>query len=32
MKGRYLLEEDLENVLQRASRHWDYVTTTTQTN
>jgi hypothetical protein len=32
VKDRFLLEEDVEDVMQRASRHWGYVTATTQTN
>jgi hypothetical protein len=32
VKDRFLLEQDVEDVLQRATRHWDYVTRTTQTN
>jgi hypothetical protein len=32
VKDRFLLEEDVEDVMQRAARHWSYVTATTQTN
>jgi hypothetical protein len=32
VKQRFLLEEDVENTLQRASRHWDWATGATQTN
>jgi hypothetical protein len=32
VKDRFLLEEDVEDVMQRAARHWSYATATTQTN
>jgi hypothetical protein len=32
VKERFILEQDLEDVVQRATRHWDYATRTTQTN
>jgi hypothetical protein len=32
IKQRFLLEEDVENTLQRASRHWDWATGVAQTN
>jgi hypothetical protein len=32
VKERFILEQDVEDVVQRATRHWDYATRTTQTN
>lgn len=32
VKERFILEEDVENVVERARRHWDYVNRATQTN
>jgi hypothetical protein len=32
VKDRFLLQEDVEDVVQRATRHWGYATATTQTN
>jgi hypothetical protein len=32
VKARLILEQDVEDVVQRATRHWDYATRTTQTN
>lgn len=32
VKDRLLLEEDVDNVVQRATRHWDWATGATQTN
>ena len=32
VKDRFLLQEDIEDVVQRATRHWAYATATTQTN
>ena len=32
VKERFILEQDVEDVVQRATKHWDYVTRTTQTN
>lgn len=32
VKDRFLLEEDVDDVVQRATRHWTFATTTTQTN
>jgi hypothetical protein len=32
VKQRFLLEEDVDNVVQRATRHWDWATGATQTN
>ena len=32
VKERFILEQDLDDVVQRATRHWDYATRTTQTN
>ena len=32
VKDRFLLEEDVEDVMQRAARHWTYATATAQTN
>jgi phage shock protein A len=32
VRDRFLLQEDVEDVVQRATRHWTYATATTQTN
>jgi len=32
VKDRFLLQEDIDDVVQRATRHWAYATATTQTN
>jgi hypothetical protein len=32
IKDRFLLQEDLDDVVQRATRHWTYVTEVSQTN
>ena len=32
VKERFILEQDVEDVVQRATKHWDYATRTTQTN
>jgi hypothetical protein len=32
VKERFILEQDIEDVVQRATRHWDYVNRATQTN
>jgi hypothetical protein len=32
VKDRLILEQDVEDVMQRATKHWDYATRTTQTN
>ena len=32
VKERFILDQDVEDVVQRATRHWDYATRTTQTN
>ena len=32
VKERFILEQDIEDVIQRATRHWEYATRTTQTN
>ncbi len=32
VKERFILEQDVEDLVQRATRHWDYATRTTQTN
>jgi hypothetical protein len=32
VKERFILEQDVEDVVQRATRHWDYATRATQTN
>jgi hypothetical protein len=32
VKERFILEQDVDDVVQRATRHWDYATRTTQTN
>jgi hypothetical protein len=32
VKERFILEEDVEDVVQRATRHWEYANRTTQTN
>jgi hypothetical protein len=32
VKDRFLLQEDVDDVVQRATRHWAYATATTQTN
>jgi len=32
VKERFILEQDVEDVVQRATRHWDYVNRATQTN
>jgi hypothetical protein len=32
VKERFILEEDVEDVVQRATRHWEYVNRATQTN
>lgn len=32
VKERLILEQDVEDVVQRATRHWEYATRTTQTN
>jgi hypothetical protein len=32
VKQRFILEQDLEDVVQRATRHWEYATRATQTN
>ena len=32
VKDRFLLQEDVDDVLQRATKHWAYATATTQTN
>jgi Alpha/beta hydrolase domain len=32
VKERFILEQDVEDVVQRAMRHWEYATRTTQTN
>ena len=32
VKDRFLLDEDVEDVVQRATRHWTYATTMPQTN
>jgi hypothetical protein len=32
VKERFILAEDVEDVVQRATKHWEYVTRTTQTN
>jgi hypothetical protein len=32
VKQRFLLDEDVDNTMQRATRHWDWATGATQTN
>jgi hypothetical protein len=32
VRERLILEQDVEDVVQRATRHWEYVNRTTQTN
>ena len=32
VKERFILEQDVEDVVQRATKHWEYATRTTQTN
>jgi hypothetical protein len=32
VKERFILEQDVEDVVQRATKHWDYATRATQTN
>ena len=32
VKDRFMLQEDVDDVVQRATRHWEYATATTQTN
>ena len=32
VKDRFLLQEDVDDVVQRATRHWTYATATAQTN
>ena len=32
VKERFILEQDVDDVVQRATRHWEYVTRATQTN
>ena len=32
VKERFILEQDVDDVVQRATKHWDYATRTTQTN
>jgi hypothetical protein len=32
VKERFILEQDVEDVVQRATKHWDYVNRATQTN
>jgi hypothetical protein len=32
VKERFILEQDVEDVIQRATRHWEYVNRATQTN
>jgi hypothetical protein len=32
VKERFILEQDVDDVVQRATRHWEYATRTTQTN
>jgi hypothetical protein len=32
VNDRFLLEEDVDDVVQRATRHWSYAIATTQTN
>ena len=32
VKDRFLLQEDVNDVVQRATRHWSYATATAQTN
>ena len=32
VQERLILEQDVEDVVQRATRHWEYATRTTQTN
>ena len=32
VKERFILEQDIEDVVQRATKHWEYATRTTQTN
>jgi hypothetical protein len=32
VKERFILEQDVDDVVQRATKHWEYVTRATQTN